>query len=299
MTFIKKVFKWNKFELVKAITGIFIFCLALNLFIMPNHLYNGGVLGTAQLVRTLLVNTFNIDVNFDIAGIINFIFNIPLFILAYKEVSKGFLARSLVIIVLQTIFLTIIPVPETPLVDNVLASILIGGIASGYGTGLYLSAGASGGGTEIVGTLITKKNRNLSIGKIGITVNAFVYAICGLLYGLETMIYSIIYSVIANLTVDQAHEQNVCSQAFIFTKDKPDKIIEFIKKKLDRDVTYWEAHGGYDDSKTYICLAVLSKYEQLRLERNLPLLDSHAFIAKTNGVGVHGDFKKIYNTFDK
>ena len=88
MTFIKKVFKWNKFELVKAITGIFIFCLALNLFIMPNHLYNGGVLGTAQLVRTLLVNTFNIDVNFDIAGIINLIFNIPLFILAYKEVSK-------------------------------------------------------------------------------------------------------------------------------------------------------------------------------------------------------------------
>ena len=109
---LKKLFKWNKYEFVKAVSGIFLFCLALNLFIMPNHLYNGGVLGTAQLVRTLLVNTFNIDVNFDIAGIINFIFNIPLFILAYKEVSKGFFARSLVIIILQTIFLTIIPVPE-------------------------------------------------------------------------------------------------------------------------------------------------------------------------------------------
>ena len=57
------------------------------------------------------------------------------------------------------------------------------------------------------------------------------HSICGILYGLETMIYSIIYSVIANLTVDQAHEQNVCSQAFIFTKENPDKIIEFIKKK--------------------------------------------------------------------
>lgn len=296
---LKKIFKWNKYELIKAIFGIFLFCLALNLFIMPNHLYNGGVLGTAQLLRTFLVNHFDINVDFDIAGIINFIFNIPLFILAYKNVSKGFLARSLLIIGLQTFFLTIIPIPSKPLVDNILATILIGAIACGYGTGLYLSAGASGGGTEIIGNLITTKNRNLSIGKIGIIVNAVVYSICGLLYGLETMIYSIIYSVITNITVDHTHEQNVCSEAFIFTKEEPHKIIEFIKDKLNRDVTYWEAKGGYDDSKTYICCTVLSKYEELRLERNLQYLDPRAFIAKTNGVGVTGDFKKIYNTFDK
>ena len=297
--YLKKVFKWNKYEVVKAISGVFLFCLALNLFIVPNNLYNGGVLGLSQLIRTLIIKVFHVNPPFDISGIINFILNIPLFILAFKHVSKGFLARSLLIIMLQTLFLSVIPIPDKPLVDNELATILIGAIISGYGVGLHLSAGASGGGTEIIGTLVTAKNRNLSIGKIGIIFNVFVYGVCGLLNGLSIMIYSIIYSVIANITIDHTHEQNVCSEAFIFTKDKPTKIIDFIKNKLNRDVTYWEAKGGYDDSTTFITMTILSKYEQLRLERNLPFLDTKAFIAKTNNIGVHGEFQKDYNPFDK
>ena len=200
--------------------------------------------------------------------------------------------------VLQTIFLTIIPIPKSPLVENNLTTILIGSILCGIGSGMCLSSGSSGGGTEIIGLLVSSKNKNLSVGKINILINLFVYAICGSLYGIEIMIYSIVYSVIVNITIDRTHQQNICSQAFIFTKEKPTKIINFIKTELNRDVTYWKAIGGYDDSTTYITCAVLSKYEQLRLERNLQYLDNNAFIAKTNGVGVYGSFEKIYSTFE-
>ena len=195
-------------------------------------------------------------------------------------------------VIVQTIALTVIPIPEVPLVEEMLTSVLIGGILGGVGGGMILSAAASGGGTDIIGVLLTLKNRKLSVGKIGLSINVVVYSICGLLYGISVMIYSIIYTAIYSLVVDKLHEQNICSTAVIFTKMKPNKIINFIQVELDRDVTWWEGVGSHDDTKTYICYAVLSKYELMRLERHLNVIDSSAFVVTADGVGIRGNFQK-------
>ena len=106
------------------------------------------------------------------------------------------------------------------------------------------------------------------------------------------MIYSIIYTFFTNLIIDQTHSQNISSSAMIFTKDEPHKIIEFIELELDRGSTFWEAQGGYDDSKTYITYVTLSKYELQRLERHLKTIDPHAFMVKTQNLGVVGNYQK-------
>ena len=62
-----------------AIFGTLLFAVAINLFIVPNQLYNGGILGLSQLLRSLLVTLFDINPARDISGIINFILNVPLF----------------------------------------------------------------------------------------------------------------------------------------------------------------------------------------------------------------------------
>lgn len=289
---VKNIFKWNSNQLFKAVLGIFLFCFAINIFIVPMGLYNGGVLGLSQLIRTFLIKVFDLHFDFDIAGILNYAINIPLFILAYKYISKTFFVRTLFCVSVQTIFLTFIPTLTDPIVTDMLTSVLIGGIIAGIGSGMTLSAGASGGGTDIIGVAASKKSRNLSVGKLGLAVNVVIYAICGIMSGLSTMIYSIIYTVFATFMIDNTHEQNICSTAIIFTKKKPTKIIDFVKKELDRDTTTWEAVGGYKNTKTYISYVVLSKYELQRLERNLVDLDKNAFLVKTNGVGIDGNFKK-------
>lgn len=292
MSKVTSMFKWNFSQLLKAILGIFIFCFALNVFIIPMGLYNGGILGLAQLIRTILLDNLNINISFDIAGALNFIINVPLFILAYKNISKTFFSRTLFCVTIQTLFLTFIPTLNVPIVSDMLTSVLIGGILAGIGTGMALSAGASTGGTDIIGIALSQKNRNFSVGKFGLAFNVVIYAVCGIMYGLSTMIYSILYSVFATFMVDKTHEQNICSTAIIFTKKKPDKIVDFVKDELDRGATTWEANGEYKDTKTYITYLVLSKYELQRLERNLPDLDSNAFMVKTDGVGIEGRFKK-------
>lgn len=286
------LFKWDYKEFSKAILGCFIFAFAINIFIVPNSLYNGGILGIAQLIRSTLENLFNIKFPFDISGILNFAINIPLFIIAYKMISETFFRRTLICVIFQTIFLTIIPAPEVSIIKDLLACVLIGGIISGFGSGMTLSASGSGGGTDIIGIVISMNNKKTSVGKIGGTINVVIYIVCGILYGLPTMIYSIIYAVIASLVVDQTHEQNICSYVMIFTKKKPDKIIEFIRNELSRDTTFWEGFGGYDKSKTYISYCALSKYEMQRLERHLSELDKNAFMIKSQGIEIEGNFKK-------
>ena len=290
--FLFKTFKWNARDLIKAITGCLLYAIAINLFIVPNSLYNGGILGISQLLRTIITTTFDLNLKFDIAGLINFAINIPLFFVAYKFISKTFFRRTVVCVACSTLFLTLIPIPEKALISDLLTNVLIGGILCGLGSGRILSSHGSGGGTDIIGIAISMKNRKFSVGKIGATINLFIYAICGLLYGVPTMIYSIIYAVIGSLVVDHTHEQNVVSYVMIFTNNFPETLSEFIKNELNRQATIWEGTGAYDNSKTYVCYSALSKYEVQRLERNLKELDKNAFMIKNEAVGVDGNFQK-------
>ena len=289
---IRDTLKWSIQDFIMIVIGSFLFAFAINIFIVPNSLYNGGVLGISQLIRSVLETYFHCSFSFDIAGIINFILNVPLFIMAYRLVSRTFFYRTVICIILQTVFLTIIPVLELSIVPEILTSVLIGSILAGVASGMILSAGGSGGGTDIIGFILSMRNKSFSVGKISRGINGVIYAICGLLYGLPTMIYSIIYSFLASVVVDHNHKQNICSYVMIFTKEKPDVIVHFIKKELNRDCTYWEAYGGFDSSKTYISYSAMSKYEMQRLERHISELSPNAFLVKSEGIGIDGNFDK-------
>lgn len=65
-----KSFDWGWFKFSKCTLGIFIYSLAINLFIIPNNLYTGGTLGLAQLIRTGLTSSLHLNSNIDISSII-------------------------------------------------------------------------------------------------------------------------------------------------------------------------------------------------------------------------------------
>ena len=287
-----KLFNWGWFKFSKCIIGIFIMSLAVNLFIVPNNLYTGGILGLSQLIRTMLVSVFKINFNFDISSIIYYLINVPLFLVAYKRISKTFFVRTLFAVTINSLFLMIIPIPSEPLIKDLLVNVLIGGFLAGIGIGMALSTGGSTGGTDIIGILLSKRNKKFTVGNIGLIFNIMVYSICGIKYGVEIMIYSILYAIFETIMIDKNHTQNICSEAFIFTKQKTEKLIEFITKELNRGATYWEAVGGYTNTKTYIVYTVLSKYERMRLGRHMKDFDEKAFMVGDDGVEIKGLFDK-------
>lgn len=287
-----KLFNWGWFKFTKCILGVFISSLAINLFIVPNNLYTGGILGLSQLIRTMLVSIFKINVNFDISSIIYYLINVPLFLIAYKRISKTFFIRTLFAVTINSLFLMIIPIPSEPLIKDLLVNVLIGGFLCGIGIGMTLSTGSSTGGTDIIGVLLSKRNKKFTVGNIGLIFNLIVYTICGIKYGIEIMVYSVLNAIFESIMIDKNHTQNICSEAFIFTKQKPDEMIKFINKELNRGATYWEAIGGYTNTKTYIVYTVLSKYERMRLGRHMKDFDENAFMVGDDGVEIKGLFDK-------
>lgn len=90
----KKIKFWEHIGL--AVVGMLLFATGINLFIVPASLYNGGILGISQIIRTLLVKYLHMFSGAtDIAGIINLVLNVPLFVLAYMSISKSFFVRTL------------------------------------------------------------------------------------------------------------------------------------------------------------------------------------------------------------
>lgn len=288
----KAMYDWDTKSFLKAIFGVIIYALGVNLFIRPMGLFNGGVLGLSQLINEMLIKLFTLESTFDISGILNLLFNIPLFILAYLKVNDVFFRRTILCVAVQTLALSFIPIPKTPIVDELITSTLIGGLIVGFGAGMFFSVGGSCGGTDIIGVVASLNSKKMSVGKIGILINLVIYSISGILFGINTMIYSIIYSLFSSFVVDKNHEKNICTTAIIFTKDEPNKIISYIKENLKRDATFWKGKGGYENSTTYITYVALSKYELSILEKDLDKIDKTAFVITNEGVGIDGNFKK-------
>ena len=138
--------------------GSLLFAVGVNLIIMPMKLYNGGFMGVAQLIRTFVVSILHVDVGqIDLAGMIFYILNVPLFYLAWKGIGKSFCVRTVIAATMESVLLTVIPIPKTPIITDMLTACIIGGLISGVGTGLILRGGSSGGGQDIIGILCAKK----------------------------------------------------------------------------------------------------------------------------------------------
>lgn len=285
-----KRFKWNLQDILKCTLGVILFSLSINLFIEPNNLYSGGVLGLAQLLSHLIQHLFSITNNF--TSLIYFGLNIPLFILAYHKINKSFCFRTIYTILVQTIILLLIPIPAKPLVEDLLTNVLIGGTLVGIGCAFILSSTGSTGGTDIIGIVLTNKFPRFSVGRFALMFNSIVYGISGIVYGISTMIYSIMYSIVENISLDKLHDQNVCSCAIIFTKKKPTKILDFVNKDLNRGATWWKGIGDGTKTPTYITYLILSRYELHKLEKFIKVNKEDVFMVKNDFVGIDGNFNK-------
>jgi hypothetical protein len=141
-------------NVVMIIFGSVLYAGSVNLFLQPLQLYAGGIPGLSQVIRTLcLPDTGTIDA----AGIINFCFNIPLFILAYRSMNKKLLIGTLISVVIQTIVFTLVKIPSVPVIDDKLAAIMIAGLVGGYGCGMILSNSGTGGGLDLLGVFYVQE----------------------------------------------------------------------------------------------------------------------------------------------
>lgn len=282
------VFSW-----IGALTGALLYVLSYKLFIIPLHLYIGGYPGIAQIISDLITSILHVEMKFDLTGIILWIANIPMFILASKIVNRQFLIKIIATVLFMSVALAALPVPSALFIKDTLTACIVGGALSGVGVGIMLHNGSCGGGLDILGLYYAKKYPTFSVGKIAILINIFVYTYGALSQDIQAGVYSMIFAMVAALVTDRLHYQNIETCAIIISKvagiERP--IIENMK----RGVTLWKGYGGYEMEDSFIYLTMISKYEINYLERLVKTMDPQAFIVLDENHHTIGNFEKRFD----
>jgi len=275
-----------------SLFGLLLFAVAINIIIVPHHLYSGTLTGVAQVIEATIITYTPLEMpqNFNLTGMALLLMNIPLMIMVLRVTNKTLPIKSVINIIFVTFALSIIPIPEEPLIYETLTATIVGGAIAGFGAGFTLRCGGTGGGSDLIGVYCSIKYPTFTVGKVSLIIGAFVYSYGLIRYDLNTVIYSALFTTIYALTLDHTYYQNIKTSALIFTKN-PDAVSD-VMEQLGRGATCWEGKGAYSGQHTHIFTTVISKYEVPRLKRIMVSTDPGAFIVFNNKIDVSGNFIK-------
>ena len=273
------------FQYLELIVGSLLYPVAINLFLVPAGLNSGGLIGFAQILSWLFMGS-----TAAIAGVINFCFNIPLFWLAYKNLSMGFIRKTVLSLVIQPVAMQSIPVAQTMILPDVISNALLAGVLGGLGVGLCLRSGGSAGGMDILGVYLSKVRRNFSVGKLSYALNAVILTWNGILFGMQSALYSLLFVMVCYFVSDRVHIQNIDVWALIITVNP--NIKHEINEQMGRGVTWWNGNGAYTGRQQEILVTCINKYEVRQLSKLVKTLDPDAFVILNDGSPIRGNYEK-------
>ncbi|QYA40075.1 YitT family protein [Macrococcoides caseolyticum] len=262
--------------------GAILMAIALELFLVPNKLLDGGIVGISIMMSHFLKLPI---------GLFIFILNIPFFYLGYKQIGKTFAFSTLYSIGILSIGTALLhPVPA--FADEKFLVTIFGGAILGLGVGIVIRYGGSLDGTEILAILINNKTP-FSVGEIVMVINFFIYTAAGFVFTWESAMYSVIAYFIAAKTIDIVQQGLDESKSVWIISDQYVEIGDAINNRLGRGVTYLKGEGAYtgDDKKVIFC--VITRLEEFKLKDIVNHYDDSAFVAIGNVSEVKGGrFKK-------
>ncbi len=272
--------------------GLGLYALAWNLFILPNGFVGGGFGGICAMIYYLWGLPMQASY---------LIFNILLCIAAYIILGQDFSIKTVFGILGLVLFLWLVPVPKSPILQDKLLNAIMGGIIGGFGVGTYLLQGASTGGSDIV-VMIISKYKNMSWGRVYLIFDLIVISSSYLLptATLETVAYGFVFMGVSAYTVDMVHNGRRQSvQMFIFTT-KYKQIANQIIYHHHRGCTLFDAVGWYTKTHRKIVYLVTRKRESQAIYKMVKAIDAEAFITVSNVTSVFGSgFDAIKAGFTK
>ncbi len=284
-TIVKEEYK--RFFIV--ILGSIIYTLGLIWFLQPAKLYSGGIVGLVQLIVNVVEKYTGSTYSM---GVLIFVLNIPILIIAFKFISFRFALYSLVSIVIQSVFaLGFIPVIDFGSASNdMLLQAFLGGCLVGIGGAISLRFGASTGGIDVFAQAIALK-KNMSIGIFSLLFNVTIAMVAGLIFGWYVALYTIIRIITTSVVTDKIHTTYNHLKVEIIT-DKGEELSSMIMRESGRGVTVLNGEGAYTHTKKYVLEIVLSSFELYQIVHLAKEIDEHVFIIASPVKSIVGNFKK-------
>ncbi|AJA46628.1 hypothetical protein CPAST_c05280 [Clostridium pasteurianum DSM 525 = ATCC 6013] len=249
------------------IIGALLSSIALETFLIPNNMIDGGIVGISIMVSHITKIPL---------GVFTFALNVPFFILGYKQIGKTFTLCTLFAVFCLSMGVSFFT-PFREVTHDVFLAAIFGGIIQGLGVGLIIRNGGSLDGTEIV-AIILDKRISFSIGEIVMFFNLFILGISGFMFGWDRAMYSLIAYFIAFKVIDIVVEGLDESKAVTIVSSEYQEISEAIMARLGRGLTLLDGKGAYKGIPTSVLYVVVSRLEVAKLKSIVYNFDQSALI---------------------
>jgi|SRR5690606_33724959 len=270
-------------EYVFVIVGAAVIAFGFNVFLFPNQVASGGVSG----ISTILHGIFGWN-----AGIVQYAFNIPLFIAGVLVLGKKFGIKSFIGTIALPFFV-ILTESWDPWTLNPLLGAIFGGIVVGLGIGLVFKGNASTGGTDLLAQIITKYT-GLTLGTSVLFIDGLIAVSAAIVFDLEKGLYALIGLYVTTKTIDIVQLGFSQSKMVYIITQKETDVRDAIYKEINRGITRLPAFGGYTGEERPVLMVVVYQTEFTRLKQVLKTVDPQAFVIVSDAYEVLGEgFKKV------
>lgn len=251
---------------VMLFIGCAIAASALQCFLIPNTILDGGITGISIIIYKL----FQVPI-----WLLVLILNIPFIYIGYRSLGKNFLIRTVFSMLIFSLFLSFFEI-VTPFTEEKLLATVFGGALLGIGTGIIIHFGGCTDGTESVAMVISKKT-SLSVGQIVLIFNLFIFTIAGFIFGFDRAMYSLLTYFITYRVIDFVSEGLEQTKAALIITENGSDLSSEIYKRLGRTTTTIRGKGLISGKKE-VLYCVLTRIEVYELKHIVNEMDNSAFI---------------------
>lgn len=257
--------------------------LGLNLFLLPNQITMGGIMGIASIIYwgtgIPAQDTY-------------FVLNAALLIVALRVLGWKFCAKTIYAVIVFTVGSTVFQwlggMDVHLLADQKFMACIVGGVFMGTSVGLGLSAGGSTGGSDVIAAMV-HKYRDVSLGHVilfcDLTIITSSYLV---LRDWEKVLYGYVLLFIISFCVDYVVNSLRRSVQFFIISEKWEEIGAAINKIADRGCSTLNGNGFYSKKDIKVIYCIAKKSESSFIFDLIDEIDPNAFVAQSAVIGVYG-----------
>ena len=246
------------------IIGCVLYSLGVNIFAIPNNIAQSGITGLAIIINYLLPKLQ--------VGLLAFLLNIPLLVLAWIFIGKRFTMKTLWVTAMLSLVIDGVKLMMNKGLigaytgDKLLAAMFCGAMC-GAGLALVIVRGATTGGTDVVGRLLKSAFPHLSIAKMIMLSDGIIVLTAAIVFrSVDSAMYAAILIFVSSRIMDFIlYGTGSGKMLYIFTKDG-ESVAKEIVSKGRRGATVIETKGGYTGERgnLIICAARSSEIPRIR-----------------------------------
>lgn len=223
-------------------------------------------------------------------GFSTILLNIPVAILCWKLLGKGFFLRSVRCTIISSVIIDYIA-PLFPMYEGSrLLAALCTGVFAGLGYSLIYMQNSSTGGADFIIMAVKALRPHMGVGRISFAIDAVIIVLGTLVFrDVDGIIYGMIVSFLLATVIDKVmYGMNAGKMALIVTDDGK-KICDVIEDCCQRGSTILKAQGGYQQEEREVVMCACNNKEMYLVQQAVKEADPASFMIVLESNEVHGE----------